>query len=64
MVIEKETNEVKLNNILKEYEVNMTIITETQKKLKDILDNVMIYNGVPRVKRPFCGVTIITDNRS
>ena len=59
-------NETELNNILKEYKINIATITETKKKLKgtkELEDYVMLHSGVDQTRRACCGVAVLIDRR-
>jgi exonuclease III len=59
-----ETKEIELVYHLKERKINIAAITETIKKLKEtkeIGDYTMIYSGVPRNRRAYCGVALLID---
>ena len=58
--------ESELVRLLKKRSVNITLVTETKKKLrgtKDMKDFVMIYSGDLAIKRESCGVAILVDNK-
>ena len=60
------TKESELVRLLKESSVNITVVTETRKKLrgtKDIDGFVMIYSCVQTIKRASCGVAILVGNK-
>ena len=60
------TKESELVRLLKKRSVNITVVTETKKKLrktKDIEAFIMIYSRVQVIKRASCGVAILVDNK-